>query len=242
MTEIIPAIDIIGGRAVRLSKGEYSTAREYGDPLEMARLFADNGATRLHLVDLDGAKASSPSNLRTLEAIARMGGPDIEWGGGLKNRESLQSVIDAGASYMIIGSLAALKPDAFEEWLSKFGADRMIFGADILDGVLRVNGWTEDAPASLDELLGRFSAAGLTRVICTDISRDGMLGGPSTLMYRTLADRFPSMEFTVSGGISSMEDIRTIDDMDLPSVIVGKAFYEGRITIEDLSKRWKEVR
>ncbi len=239
MIELIPAIDLIGGRAVRLSKGDYSTAREYGDPLEMARLFADNGARRLHLVDLDGAKASRPSNLRTLEAIAGLGTLDIEWGGGLKSREALQSVVDAGAAYMIIGSLAAMKPDVFESWLSEFGAGRMIFGADILDGVLRVNGWTESAPAGLYELLERFSAAGLTRVICTDISRDGMLGGPSSLMYRDLAAGFPSLEFTVSGGISSMEDIRTLDRMGLPSAIVGKAFYEGHITIDDLRKWWK---
>jgi len=238
MIEIIPAIDIMGGRAVRLTKGEYSTVKEYGDPLEMARIFADNGARRLHLVDLDGAKSSEPVNLPVLESIAGLGILQIEWGGGLKSRAALQSVIDAGASYMIIGSLAALEPETFENWLAEYGSGKLIFGADISHGELRVKGWTESARAGLDELLGRFSKAGLRRVICTDISRDGMLNGPSAEMYGRLAAGFPTIEFTVSGGISSMEDIRTLDTMGLPAVIAGKAYYEGHITIGELRKWW----
>lgn len=238
MINIIPAIDIIQGRAVRLTKGEYSSVKEYGDPLEMARIFADNGATHLHLVDLDGARSSKPSNLKTLDSIASSLDLKIEWGGGLKSHEALRSVTDAGADYMIIGSLAALEPETFERWLSEFGPERIIFGADISDGELRVNGWTESARAGLDELLERFSKSGLRRVICTDISRDGMLNGPSAEMYRELTARFPGMAFTASGGISSMDDIRELDTMGIPAVIAGKAFYEGHITIGELRKWW----
>jgi len=241
MIEVIPAIDIIEGRAVRLTKGDYSQKTEYGDPLEMARAFADSGATRLHLVDLDGAKASEPRNLRTLEAIASLGQLKVEWGGGLKSAAALSSVFDAGASYAIVGSLAALKPELFEEWLSEFGPEKMILGADVLDGNIRVNGWLENAPATLEGLLSRFAAAGLTQAVCTDISRDGMLNGPSVGMYRRLADLYPSVKITVSGGISSMDDIFKLDELGLCRVIVGKAFYEGRITIGELEKWWQNV-
>jgi len=241
MIEVIPAIDIIEGRAVRLTKGDYSQKTEYGDPLEMARAFADSGATRLHLVDLDGAKASEPRNLRTLEAIASLGQLKVEWGGGLKSAAALSSVFDAGASYAIVGSLAALKPELFEEWLSEFGPEKMILGADVLDGNIRVNGWLENAPATLEGLLSRFAAAGLTQAVCTDISRDGLLNGPSVGMYRRLADLYPSVKITVSGGISSMDDIFKLDELGLCRVIVGKAFYEGRITIGELEKWWQNV-
>lgn len=240
MIEVIPAIDIIEGRAVRLSKGDYSTRKEYGDPLEMARMFADAGALRLHLVDLDGAKASKPRNLSVLEAIASLGTLRVEWGGGLKNREAVKSVLDAGAAYAIIGSLAALEPGMFESWLGEFGAERMILGADVLNGEVRVNGWLKSAPTDLNALLTRFSAAGLTQAICTDISRDGMLSGPSTDFYIALQAQFPSICFTVSGGIGSMDDIRTLDAAGLQRVIVGKAFYEGRITIEELKLCWRK--
>lgn len=239
MIEIIPAIDLIDGHAVRLTKGDYSTRREYGDPIEMAKTFADCGAQRLHLVDLDGAKASKPCNLHTLEAIAGLGTLKIEWGGGLKSAESLRSVFEAGASYAIIGSMAAQKPELFEEWLISFGPEKIILGADVLDGKIRINGWTESMPFSLEELLARFSTVGLTQAVCTDISRDGMLGGPSIEMYCHLATLFPLVKITVSGGISSMDDIRRLDSLGLSRVIVGKAFYEGFITIGDLKQWWQ---
>jgi len=241
MIEIIPAIDIIEGRAVRLTKGEYSSCKEYGDPVDMARGFADCGAKRLHLVDLDGAKSSRPCNLRVLEAIADLGELKIEWGGGLKSDTALHSVFDAGADYAIVGSLAALHPELFEQWLSAFGPGRMILGADVLDGKIRVNGWIDTAPASLEELLSRFSAAGLCQAVCTDISKDGMLCGPSADFYCTLAGMFPSVQITVSGGISSMDDIRMLSDRNLKKVIVGKAYYEGRITIGELEQWWQNA-
>jgi len=241
MIELIPAIDIIDGRAVRLTKGDYSTRCEYGDPLEIARVFADCGARRLHLVDLDGAKASHPCNLRILEAIAGIEGLYIEWGGGLKSAEALGSVFDAGSDFAIVGSLAALRPELFEEWLSLFGTDKIILGADVLDGKIRVNGWLESASSTLEGLLTRFSSAGLTQAVCTDISKDGMLGGPAVEMYCRLAEMYPSVRITVSGGISSMDDIRKLDSLGLPGVIVGKAFYEGRITIGELKEWWQNA-
>lgn len=226
---------------MRLSKGDYSTGKVYGDPLDMAKAFADAGARRLHLVDLDGAKESEPRNLPALEKIAALGKLQIEWGGGLKSRKALEDVFSAGADYAIVGSLAALEPDTFEEWLGEFGPERIVFGADTLDGKIRVKGWLETAPASLDDLLRRFGACGLSQVICTDISRDGMLSGPNTEMYTALQASFPQMTFTVSGGISSMADIRSLNDLGLRRVIVGKAFYEGKISLEELRKWWQNA-
>jgi len=241
MIEIIPAIDIIDGRAVRLSKGDYSTRKEYGDPVEVAKEFAGYGARSLHLVDLDGAKSSQPCNLRTLEAIAGLGVFNIEWGGGLKTKDSLRSVFDAGASQGIVGSLAALKPALFEEWLTCFGPDKLILGADVLDGKVRVNGWMEGTDIDLQSMLSRFLDAGLKYTVCTDISRDGMLCGPSVDLYCRIAEQFPSLILTVSGGISSMKDIEDLNLKGLPKVIVGKAYYEGRITIEDLKQWWQNA-
>ena len=241
MIQVIPAIDIIDGRCVRLSKGDYGTSRVYGNPLDMAKAFADAGARRLHLVDLDGAKAKRPCNLTVLEAIASLGTLKVEFGGGLKSREALSYVFSAGADYAIIGSLAALEPELFEQWLDEFGPEKMIFGADVLDSRIRVNGWTEGSEASLDDLLMRFSTHSLSQVVCTDISRDGMLSGPNTQMYLTLQNAFPGIDFTVSGGISADSDIASLDSLSLRRVIVGKAFYEGKISMEELGKWWQNA-
>ncbi|MCQ2138105.1 MAG: 1-(5-phosphoribosyl)-5-[(5-phosphoribosylamino)methylideneamino]imidazole-4-carboxamide isomerase [Bacteroidales bacterium] len=241
MIEIIPAIDIIDGRCVRLSKGDYNSCKEYGEPLDMAMEFADAGARRLHLVDLDGAKESEPRNLATLEKIAALGALKIEWGGGIKSGDALRSVLDSGADYAIIGSVAATSPALFEEWLEEFGPERMIFGADTLEGRIRIKGWLESAQTPLNELLERFGSRGLSQVICTDISRDGMLSGPNTGMYTALQASFPQMTFTVSGGISAMADIRSLNDLGLRRVIVGKAFYEGKISLEELRKWWQNA-
>ncbi len=235
MIEIIPAIDIIDGKCVRLSQGDYGRKRVYDvTPEEMAGRYASIGVRRLHLVDLDGAKTGMPRNLQSLKAIAGIGGLKIEWGGGIKTREGLEAVFDAGADYAIIGSLAVKQPDLFEEWLKEFGGERIILGADLRNGKVSVNGWLEDSTLSIEELIDRFLPMGLKEVICTDISRDGMLQGPSTELYTDLAARYPSIVLTVSGGISSAEDIVALDACSLPRVIVGKAIYEGRITIDDL--------
>lgn len=235
MIEIIPAIDIIKGECVRLSQGDYSRKTIYpSTPLEMARLYADAGLKRLHLVDLDGAKDGEPRNLATLREISGANILKIEWGGGIKDRAGLEAVLDAGADYAIIGSLAVKNPDLMERWLQEFGGERIILGADIRNGKVAVNGWLEDSPLTINELIDRFIPFGLKEVICTDISKDGMLQGPSVQLYLDLAERYPDMTFTVSGGISSMADIRNLDELGLPRVIVGKAIYENRISLEEI--------
>ena len=241
MIEVIPAIDIIDGRCVRLSQGDYGRSKTYGDPLDMAKAFADAGASRVHLVDLDGAKASSPANLAVLEKIASLGPLRSEWGGGIKSAQALRSVFDAGADWAIIGSIAALEPDLFAQWLQAFGPEKLILGADVKNARIAVKGWLEESALGIEDLLEKFRPCGLVQVICTDISKDGMLCGPSEEMYTQLKTRFPEMEFTVSGGISKNADIERIEELGLPRVIVGKAFYEGRITLKELAKWWQNA-
>lgn len=241
MIEVIPAIDIIGGRCVRLSQGDYDCKKVYGEPLDMAKAFADAGAGRLHLVDLDGAKESSPANLPTLEKIAALGTIRTEWGGGIKSRQSLRDVFDAGADYGIIGSVAALEPELFAEWLDEFGPGRIILGADVRNGRIAVKGWLEESALTISGLLALFMQHGLKQVICTDIAKDGMLCGPSLQMYTDLKEAFPEVEFTVSGGISGNADIEAADRAGMPRVIVGKAFYENRITLEELKSWWQNA-
>ena len=235
MIEIIPAIDIIGGKCTRLSQGDYATQKNYGgDPAEWARAFADCGVERLHLVDLEGAKASSPRNLRTLEEIASLGLLTLEWGGGIKDDEALVSVWSAGADDAIIGSIAAKEPERMLRWLKAYGS-RIILGADVRGGKVAISGWLEDSGIGLDELIDTFLPAGLKRAIVTDISRDGMLQGPSYDLYTGLQERFPALKTIVSGGVSSLDDILRADELGLPGIIVGKAIYENRITLKDLA-------
>ncbi len=234
---IIPATDLIDGHCVRLTQGDY--ARQtiyYRDPLEAALRFEGAGIRRLHLVDLDGAKASEPCNLRTLERIATRTSLEIQYGGGIKSREALHSVFDAGARRAICGSIAVSRPELFAAWLAEFGPERLILGADIRDGRIAVKGWLETSPTTADALIRQFLPHGLEQVICTDISRDGMLCGPSAEFYADLQRQFPTVEITVSGGISSLDDIRRLDQQQLRSVIVGKALYEGRITLQELEQ------
>ena len=235
MIEIIPAIDIIGGKCTRLSQGDYATQKNYGgNPAEWARAFADCGVKRLHLVDLEGAKSAAPRNLRTLEAIASLGLLTLEWGGGIKDDEALKAVWNAGADQAIIGSIAAKDPERMLGWLTQYGS-RIILGADVRDGRVAVSGWLEDGGVGLEEILERFQPAGLQRAIVTDISRDGMLQGPSFDLYEGLKERYPALETVVSGGVSSMEDIARADEMGLTGIIVGKAIYENRITLKDIA-------
>ena len=235
MIEIIPAIDIIGGKCTRLSQGDYATQKDYGgDPAEWARAYADSGVRRLHLVDLEGAKADAPKNLRTLEEIASLGLLTLEWGGGIKDDDALVSVWNAGADEAIIGSIAAKEPERMLRWLSAWRS-RIILGADVRDGKVAVSGWLEDSGVELDTLIEEFLPAGLKRAVVTDISRDGMLQGPSYALYQGLQERFPSLTTVVSGGVSSLDDIRKADEMGLPGIIVGKAIYENRITLKDLA-------
>ena len=235
MIQIIPAIDLIEGRCVRLTQGDYGQKKIYdGEPADLARQYADTGVQRIHLVDLDGAKAGEPRNLKVLEAIASAVSCELEWGGGIGSSEALHAVFAAGATHAIAGSVAALKPELFEQWLQRYGA-RMILGADVRGGRIAVKGWLEEAPLSIEDLVRRFLPMGLRECIVTDISRDGMLQGPSTELYQRLQSAFPALSFTVSGGISSMEDIRSLDRAGLQKVIVGKAIYEERITLKDIA-------
>jgi phosphoribosylformimino-5-aminoimidazole carboxamide ribotide isomerase len=235
--EIIPAIDIIEGRTVRLSQGDYSRTKVYdASPVDMAKRYADCGIRRIHVVDLDGAKSSSPKNLRTLEQMAVGANVEIEWGGGIKSEESLRALFDYGATYAIVGSVAAREPMLFAEWLARFGGQRMVLGADVREGKVSVNGWQEDLAVTIEELIDGFLPMDLKQVICTDITRDGMLQGPSDELYVELQSRYPSVDFTVSGGIGSMADIERLNEKRLRKVIVGKAIYENRITLKDIEQ------
>ena len=243
MIEIIPAIDLIGGQCVRLTQGDYDRRTTYyKDPLDAARRYEDCGIRRLHLVDLDGAKAAHPVNLNVLERITASTSLQVQYGGGIKNAEALRDVFGSGASRAICGSIAVTQPDAFREWLAEFGSAKMILGADTRDGRIAINGWLEAATVGVEELIGSFRGAGLSQVICTDIAKDGMLAGPSVPLYLQLQKTFPEIDITVSGGISSWEDIEELDRNGLRSVVVGKAIYEGRIRFEQLEKYMLTVR
>lgn len=237
MVEIIPAIDIIEGRCVRLSQGDYAQRKVYdASPVDMAKRYADCGIKRIHVVDLDGAKSSSPKNLKTLERMAVGASVEIEWGGGLKSEEALRAIFDYGATYAIVGSVAAQQRELFAEWLQMFGGERMVLGADVRHGKVSVNGWLEDLALSIEELIEFFKPYGLSQVICTDITKDGMLKGPSFELYTDLQSRYEDVDFTVSGGIGSMADIEKAEELHLRKVIVGKAIYENRITLKDIEQ------
>lgn len=232
---ILPAIDIIGGRCVRLSQGDYNQQTQYeAMPVDMVKQYVAHGFKRIHVVDLDGAKASCPQNLDTLSELAAVPGAEIEWGGGIKSVEALCAVLDAGAKYAVVGSVAAKQPELFEQWLRMFGPERIVLGADVREERVAVNGWQEEMDVTIDDLVDRFLKYGLSQVICTDISRDGMLQGPATELYVRLQKKYPKVDFTVSGGISSMADIHALKAAHLRRVIVGKAIYEGRITLDEL--------
>lgn len=238
MIEIIPAIDIIGGECVRLTQGDYAMKSVYyKNPADVAARYADAGVRRLHLVDLDGAKASEPRNLAVLENIARIGGLDIQYGGGIKSSGSLRRVLDSGANRAICGSIAVTRPVEFETWLCEFGPGHIILGADTRNGRVATHGWLEESTLGANDLIARFAAAGLSQAIVTDIARDGMLSGPAFDLYATLQSAFPGVEITASGGIASARDIARLDEQNTRSVIVGKALYENKITLNEL-KTW----
>lgn len=235
--EIIPAIDLIGGQCVRLTQGDYARRTVYSsDPVEVARSYEAIGIRRLHVVDLDGAKASAPQNLDTLRKIATTTTLDVQYGGGIKSGEALRAVLEAGANRAICGSIAITDPARFEAWLTAYGAEHIVLGADTKAGRVAINGWQDSSTTDVQTIIRRFAARGLRQTICTDISRDGMLGGPNFDLYAALQSEFPTVEITVSGGISTLDDIVRLDAMGLRSVIVGKAIYEGRITLKELER------
>lgn len=235
MIQIIPAIDIIGGECVRLTQGDYDKKKTYfKNPLDVAKVFEQAGITRLHVVDLDGAKASCPQNLAVLENISKNTSLEVEFGGGIKSAEALSSVFNAGAKYAICGSIAVTSPESFEQWLSEFGGDRIILGVDTKEGKVATHGWLKTSDLSAADLTKRFIPFGLKELICTEISHDGMLQGVDGSIYTTLQDQFKDVKVIVSGGISCIDDIIGLDKLGLKAVIVGKAIYEGRITPSDL--------
>ena len=240
MINIIPAIDLIDGKCVRLTKGDYNQKKEYSaSPLDMALRYQDIGISRLHIVDLDGAKSSSPKNLHVLEEIAIRTALDIEWGGGIKSDQALYDAYNAGADHLIIGSVAATQPERFAQWLDFYGGERLILGADVSKGRVAINGWMEQSKLTIEELIDRFRPHGLREVICTDITKDGMLQGPTFELYARLQAAYPEQDIIVSGGISCMDDIHRLDEMKLRHVIVGKAIYEGRIGLEEIAAVYK---
>ncbi|MBR5972292.1 MAG: 1-(5-phosphoribosyl)-5-[Paludibacteraceae bacterium] len=236
MIEIIPAIDIIEGKCVRLSQGDYAQKKVYNEnPLEVAKEFETAGIRRLHLVDLDGAKAKHIVNYKVLESIATHTDLTIDFGGGLKSDDDLRIAFESGAQMVTGGSIAVKEPDTFLSWLDKFGAERIILGADVKDEKIAVSGWIESTNLELLPFVKDFVERGVDKVICTDISKDGMLKGPSIYLYKRMLAEIPSLYLIASGGVSSMKDIEELNDANVPAVITGKAIYEGRIKMEEIA-------
>ena len=237
MIEIIPAIDIIGGKCVRLSQGDYNTQKTYNEnPLEIAKSFEDTGIRRLHLVDLDGAKAQHIVNYRVLETIASKTNLVIDFGGGLKSDNDLRIAFECGAQMITGGSIAVKNPDVFTAWIEKFGQERIILGADAKDEKIAVSGWLETSELDLLPFIKTYVQKGITKVICTDIGKDGMLAGASVELNKKIRTQFPDLHLIASGGVSCIADIEALQEAQIPAVIFGKAIYEGRIKLEEISR------
>jgi len=235
MIEIIPAIDIIDGKCVRLTKGDYNTKKVYNeDPVEVAKMFESYGITRLHTVDLDGAKSQHIVNYKTIEKIADHTSLVIDFGGGIKSDEDLDIAFQSGASMVTIGSVAVKKPALFESWLNKYGDNKIILGADVKNGLISINGWKEEGNDELIPFLRNYISKGVDNVLCTDISKDGMLQGPAIELYQKIMALFPELHLIASGGVSCIEDIAALDEAGIPAVVFGKAIYEGKIKMEEL--------
>ena len=235
MIELIPAIDIIDGKCVRLSQGDYAQKTVYSSqPEEMAKLFEGSGVKRLHVVDLDGAKSKHIVNYKVLERIATQTNLVIDFGGGLKSDEDLRIAFESGAAMITGGSIAVKEPETFLSWINSYGADKIILGADAKDKKIAVSGWLENSDLELIPFVEEYLKLGVKKCITTDISKDGMLKGPSIELYKEMQNVLPELYIIASGGVSSMTDIEALDEASIPAVIFGKAFYEGRITIKDI--------
>jgi phosphoribosylformimino-5-aminoimidazole carboxamide ribotide isomerase len=237
MIEIIPAIDLIDGKCVRLSQGDYNQKTVYyNDPLDVAKMFEDTGIRRLHVVDLDGAKAQHIVNHKVLERIATHTNLVIDFGGGLKSDDDLRIAFESGAAMITGGSIAVKNPEVFTSWIQQFGAEKIILGADVKDRKIAVSGWLETTDIDLMPFIKEYIKKGISKVICTDISKDGMLEGPAIPLYQEMLQEEPEMYLIASGGISSIADIDKLQEHQIPAVIIGKAIYEGRIALKDLAK------
>lgn len=237
MIDIIPAIDLIDGKCVRLTQGDYNQKTIYEeDPLNVAKNFEDAGIRRLHLVDLDGAKAQHIVNYKVLHRIATNTSLIIDFGGGLKTNDDLHIAFENGASMITGGSIAVKSPDIFTEWLTTYGPGKIILGADVKNGMIAISGWTETASLELVPFIRKYHDQGITQVICTDISRDGMMQGPAIGLYQDLLQHFSGLYLVASGGVSCMDDIIALEKAGVPAVITGKAIYEKKIQLKDLSR------
>ncbi len=235
--EIIPAIDIIDGKCVRLSQGDYAQKIIYNEnPLEVAKQFEAAGLQRLHLVDLDGAKASHIVNYKTLQTISSQTKLKIDFGGGIKTDEDIKIAFDSGAQQITAGSIAVKSRYTVLRWLDKYGAEKIILGADVKDEMIAVSGWQENSSINLFGFLKDYVAHGIQYVICTDIAKDGMLQGSSISLYKKILQQFPSLKLIASGGVSDLNELNVLSETGLHGAIIGKAIYEGRISLVDLSK------
>ncbi len=233
--KIIPAIDIIDGKCVRLTQGDYAQKKVYNEnPLEIARAFEDAGIKYLHLVDLDGAKAGKVTNWKVIETLAGQTSLAIDFGGGIKTGNEIQMLLDLGIRQVNLGSIAVKDRSLVEEWLGRFGAEHIILSADVKDELIAINGWQESASVSIHQFLTEYKACGIKYVTCTDISTDGMLTGPNVSLYEHLLRDHPELVLTASGGVGSLDDLRALANTGVDGVIVGKAIYEGKVSLDQI--------
>lgn len=235
MIELIPAIDLIDGKCVRLTKGDYDRKTVYNeDPVSQALEFQRLGFRRLHIVDLDGAKSKHIVNDGVLKAITQATDLIVDFGGGIKSEDDIEKAFKAGAHMVTIGSVAVTEPDMFMNWLGKYGAEKIILGADVRNGMVSINGWKEDSSEELLPFLEKYISAGVCNVLCTEISKDGTLAGPATDLYRKVMAQYPHLHLIASGGVSCNADIHRLHENGIPAVVFGKAYYEGKIDIKEL--------
>jgi phosphoribosylformimino-5-aminoimidazole carboxamide ribotide isomerase len=235
--EVIPAIDIINGKCVRLTQGDYARQKIYNEhPLEVARQFEDAGLKRLHLVDLDGAKAGAVKNWKVLETLAAKTHLLIDFGGGIGSDKDLGIVFDSGAALATVGSIAVKNEKLFTDWLQRYGAEKFLLGADVREEKIAISGWQVDTEISLYDFIGKYLQAGIKQLFCTDIRLDGAMQGPSFELYKTIVSKFPDLYLIASGGIRSLDDIFRLEETGCRGAIVGKAIYEGMITLKDLAR------
>ena len=234
MIELIPAIDIIDGQCVRLTKGDYAQKTVYGNPLEMALEFERIGYRRLHMVDLDGAKSKHIVNSPILRQVTAETSLIVDFGGGIKTDDDIEQAFAAGAKMVTVGSIAVTQPMLFLSWVEKYGADRLILGADVRNGKISINGWKEDSTEDLLPFLNKYYEAGVKNVLCTEISKDGTLQGPALELYQSVMKTYPDLHLIASGGVSSIDDIKALDAAGIPAVVFGKAIYEGKINLNEL--------
>lgn len=233
--QIIPAIDIIDGKCVRLTQGDYAQKKIYNEhPLEVALEFQDAGLQRLHLVDLDGAKAGAVKNWKVLEQLTSKTSMIIDFGGGIKKEEDLRIVFDSGAALATIGSLAVKEESKFVAWLQSYGSSKFLLGADVKDEMIAIGGWLETTDIHVSNFIQKYSEHGITQLFCTDVSKDGKLEGPSIALYQKIIEQFPDLHFIASGGVSSRADLEQLKEIGCKGAIVGKAIYENRISLEEL--------